>query len=443
MGRFAMRRLTLIVAACGMLAACGDTWLGENAPPPLPGKRVSILAHSKALDAEDGATKEDIVLPEPENVPEWPQAGGYPPHAMYHLHLGDHLKKVWSSDIGAGGNKRRALVSQPIVADGKVFTMDAEAVVSAFDIKRGRRLWRLDLAPKDADRGSYGGGLAFDEGHLFATTGFAQVVAIDPNTGKAQWRQPTPAPVRGAPTARGGRVLVITVDNETQALSAEDGHLLWHHNGINELASLLGGTSPAVDGNVVLVPYSSGELYALRIENGTALWSEAITAMKRTDQVTTLTDIHGLAVVDRGKVFAAGNSDVLAAIDLRTGRRLWDREVGSTQTPWVAGDYLYLVTNTPELVCFEAKTGRVRWVTPLQEWSNEEDKKGRIVWSGPVLASDRLIVASSEGEAWAVSPYTGEVLGREELPDGVRIAPIIADDTLIFVTDEGELVAYR
>jgi len=443
MGRFAMRRLTLIVAVCGMLAACGDTWLGENAAPPLPGKRVSILAHSKTLDADEGASKEEVILPAPENVPEWPQAGGYTPHAMYHLHLGDNLKKVWSSDIGAGGNTRRALVSQPIVADGKVFTMDAKAVVSAFDIKRGRRLWHLDLTPDDADGGSYGGGLAFDEGHLYATTGFAQVVAIDPNTGKTLWRQPTPAPVRGAPTVRGGRVLVITVENETQALSAEDGHVLWHHNGINELASLLGGTSPAVDGNVVVVPYSSGELFALRIENGTTLWSEAITAMKRTDQVTTLTDIHGLPVIDRGKVYAAGNSDVLAAIDLRTGRRLWDREVGSTQTPWVAGDYLYLVTNTPELVCIEAKTGRVRWVTPLQEWSNEEDKKGRIVWSGPVLASDRLIVASSEGEAWAVSPYTGEVIGREELPDGVRIAPIIADDTLIFVTDEGELVAYR
>lgn len=442
MGSFAMRRLAAIVAACALLASCGDTWLGENGPPPLPGKRISVLAHAKALEPDDG-TKEDIILPAPESLPEWPQAGGYPPHAMHHLQLGENLKRVWSADVGAGGNKRRVFLTQPIVADGKVFAMDAEAVLSAYDLANGRRLWRVDLAPKDADNGSFGGGLAYDEGRLFVTTGFAQVIALDPANGHDLWRQPTAAPVRGAPTARAGRVLAITVDNETLALSAEDGHQLWHHNGINELASMVGGTSPAVDGNVVVSPYSSGELYALRIENGTTLWVESFTGLKRTDQVATLTDIRGLPVIDRGKVFAAGNSDTVAAIDLRTGRRVWDKTIGSIHTPWIAGDYVYLITNTPELVCFEAKSGRIRWVTPLQEWRDPEEKTGRIVWTGPVLASDRLIVASSEGEALAVSPYTGALLGREELPDGISIAPIIAADTLIFVTDEGELVAYR
>ena len=255
--------------------------------------------------------------------------------------------------------------------------------------------------------------------------------------------QALPAPVRGAPTARAGRIIVITVENETLALSSEDGHQLWHHNGLSEMATLLGGPSPAVDGNTVLVPYTSGELFALRIENGTVQWSDVISSIKRTDQVAELTDIRGLPVIDRGRVFAAGNSDIFAAIDLRTGRRIWDREVGSAETPWVAGDFVYLLTNTPELVCFEAKSGRVRWVTPLQQWEDEEGKKGRISWTGPVLASDRLILASSLGKAISVSPYTGAVLSQEDLSAGVTIPPLVAADTLIFTTDEGDLVAYR
>lgn len=438
-----MRRLAVILASCGFLAACsGDTWFGDTPQPPLPGKRISILTQSKALEAEVGA-KTPIVLPPPENVADWPQAGGYPPHAMHHLALKGNLHQVWSAEIGTGADKRRVFMTQPIVAAGKVFAMDAESVASAYDLKDGHRLWKVDLAPEDADGGSYGGGLAFDEGKIYVTSQFAELLALNAADGKILWRRTLPSPVRGAPTVRAGRILVITVDNSTLALSTEDGHELWHHNGISEMASMLGGTSAAVDGNSVLAPYSSGELFALRIENGTVQWSEVISALKRTDQVATLTDIRGLPVVDRGRVYAAGNADIFAAIDLRTGRRIWDKEVGSIQTPWVAGDFIYLVTNGPELACFEVETGAVRWVKPLDRWVDDEDKSDRQVWTGPVLASDRLIVVSSTGRAVSFSPYTGEKLGEEELPAGVTIAPIVADETLLFMTEEGELIAYR
>ena len=148
-------------------------------------------------------------------------------------------------------------------------------------------------------------------------------------------------------------------------------------------------------------------------------------------------------MIDNGRVFAAGNSDILVALDLATGRRLWDRDVGSVETPWVAGNFLYLITNAPAVVCFRADTGQVVWVAPLAEWEDPEAKSGRIVWTGPLLASDRLIVASSTGGAYSISPYTGKLLGQIALPNGVTIAPIVADKTLIFVTDSGELVAYR
>jgi outer membrane protein assembly factor BamB len=443
MGIFKMRRLAVILASCGFLAACsGDSWLGDTPPPPLPGKRISILSQSKALQADSG-NKAPISLPPPEIVADWPQAGGYPPHAMHHLAVSANLHLIWQVSVGTGGDSRRAFLTQPIVAGGKVFAMDAESTVSAFDLKTGKRYWQADLAPEDSGAGSYGGGLAFEDGKLFITSQYAELLSVNAADGKILWRRNLPSPVRGAPTVRAGRVLLVTVDNETLALSAEDGHELWHHIGISEMASMLGGTSPAVDGNTVITPYSSGELFALRIENGTVQWSEVISNLKRTDQVATLTDIRGLPVVDRGRVFVAGNSDTFAAIELRTGRRIWDKEVGSIQTPWVAGDFVYLVTNAPELVCFEAQTGQVRWVKALDQWEDMEEKTGRLVWTGPVLASDRLIAVSSAGNAVSFSPYTGAILGQEQLPDGVTIAPIVAGETLLFVTKEGDLLAYR
>ena len=435
-----MRRLALGMVAVLGLSAC-SSWVGENAAPPLPGKRISVLSREKALEPE--VKDAEIKLPPPEPNSEWPQAGGFANHAMHHMEVGDRLERQWRTGIGEGAGKRARLLAQPVVAEGLAFTMDAEASVRAINANTGDVVWDLDLTPDDEDSTFASGGVAYEDGLLFATTGFAQVVAIEAKTGKVVWRQSLSGPMRGAPTVRAGRVFVVTVDNQTHCLAAEDGAVLWTHQGISEGASLLAGTSPAVDGNVVVVPYSSGELFALRVDNGSVLWQDQLTTLRRTDNVATLSDIRGRPIIDRGRVYAIGHADMLVAIDLRTGRRLWEREVGGIQSPWVAGDYLFLVTNSNEALAVEAKTGRLLWVTQLRIWEDEEDKEGRVIWAGPVLASDRLIVGSSDGYLVALSPYTGEVLGKVSVSDGVTIQPAVANGTLYFVTNDADLVAYR
>lgn len=437
-----MRRLVVVLVASLGLGAC-SSWMGENTAPPLPGKRISILSREKALEPEIKGEAAAIKLPPPEANDDWPQAGGYANHAMHHMEVGDKLERQWSTGVGEGSGKRVRLLAPPIVAEGKAFTVDTESLVSAIDAKTGDRVWSTNVTPDDDDDYYVGGGVAYEDGQIFVTTGFAQVVSLDAKTGKVLWRQTVSGPMRGAPTVRAGRVFVITVDNQTHALSAEDGAVLWTHQGISEGASLLGGTSPAVDGEVVVVPYSSGELFALRVENGTVLWQEQLTTVRRTDNVATLSDIRGRPIIDRGRVYAIGHADMLAAVDLRSGRRLWEREIGGIQSPWVAGDYLFLVSNDNEAIALEAKTGRILWVTQLQVWEDEEDREGRVVWAGPVLASDRLILANSLGGLISMSPYTGEVLGKLEAPDGVSLPPAVAADTLYFLTEDADLVAYR
>ena len=69
--------------------------------------------------------------------------------------------------------------------------------------------------------------------------------------------------------------------------------------------------------------------------------------------------------------------------------------------------------------------------------------RGGIVWAGPVLAGDRLIIAGSHGEALAVSPYTGEVIGWIPVGKGVKIPPLVAQNTIYFLTEGGQLRAMR
>lgn len=437
------RRLAYVVLASLTLAACGSDWMGEKEAPPLPGKRISVLSRDNQLEPEIKGEAAEMLLPPPEANEDWPQAGGYANHAMHHMEIGDKIERAWRTNVGSGAGKRAKLLAQPIVAEGKVFTLDARTDVTAVDAKTGKTVWETDVTPKDEDDTFSGGGLAYEDGTIFASTGFAQVVALDSANGKVLWRQTVSGPMRGAPTVRAGRVFVVTVDNQTHALAAEDGAVLWTHQGIAEGASLLGGTSPAVDGNVVVVPYSSGELFALRVENGSVLWQDSLAAVRRTAGAASLMDIRGRPVIDRGRVYAIGHADMLVAIELRSGRRLWEREIGGVQSPWIAGDYVFVVTNNAEVVAMEAKSGRVRWVTPLQVWEDEEDREGRIVWAGPVLASDRLILGGSHGRLVALSPYTGKIMGSVKAPDGVTISPAVAQGTLYFLTNDADLVAYR
>ena len=154
-------------------------------------------------------------------------------------------------------------------------------------------------------------------------------------------------------------------------------------------------------------------------------------------------EVGGEPGSDDGLVFAMSHSGRMVAVNIRTGGRIWDKQIGGIQTPWLAGDYLFAINSDGMVFALLKSSGRIRWVRRLQRYEDPEAKKGPIIWAGPVLAGDRLIVAGSQGEALSISPYTGKILGRLELPDNILIAPIVANRTLYFLTDDAELLAYR
>lgn len=449
----ARRRLPVLVcvAAALSLGACqsfGDIFgsLGgsSNDGPALPGERISVLSLEKQLEADPRISDLQVRLPEPYVNADWPQPGGYSSHAMHHLQLGDRLKRLWRTRIGTGSGGNTRLTATPIVASGKVFALDARARVSAFDAESGDRLWRTNLTPrKQKSQTGFGGGVAYDNGRVFVSTGFGIVHALDANTGEEVWKRKFSVPFRASPTADGGRVFVTTTDNQLQVLASADGRILWDHQGIAESAGLLGSSSVAVAGEIAIVPYTSGEVYAIRVQNGQTAWSDSLSRTGNLTALTALNDIAGRPVVDRGRVMAISHSGRMVSIDSRTGQRVWTRDIGGVQTPWVAGDFVYVVTLDAEVLCISRRDGRIRWITKLPRFRKEKKKEDPIEWAGPVLAGDRLIVLSSDGYAVSISPYVGGVTGGMRIPTGTFIPPVVANGTLYILTDRADLIAMR
>ena len=435
----------LLLGGVLLLAACsGDgTWFGGDEAEPLPGDRIAVMLLERQLTADPQLADLPIRLPPPVVNPEWPQTGGIPSHAVHHLAADDDLELAWSVDIGSGSPDDSQLLAQPVVAEGRVYTMDAEGLISAFEAGSGQRVWQVEPAGLDED-GLLGGGLAYNSGWLFVASSSGEVLGLNASNGTEVWRQSLDLPLRAAPTVADGRLIVVSADNQLYTLDGQTGRPSWRHAGFFEGTGLLGGPSPAVADGVVVVPYSSAEVFGLLLDNGRPLWSDTVQRPRRTEALAQINDIDGYPVIDGERVYVAGYGGQMAAIELRRGVRVWDLDLGSTQAPWIAGDFVYVLTTRGEVVCLLRENGRVRWVSPLPRLTDPDDPASTpITWSGPLLIGDRLLIAGSHGEAVTMSPYNGEILGRLDLPGPVLIPPIAAGGTVYILTEDAQLLAYR
>ncbi|MGH1404779.1 MAG: PQQ-binding-like beta-propeller repeat protein [Alphaproteobacteria bacterium] len=445
-----IKNKTLLIVMCStFLAGCSSVsgLFSESEPERrLEGERISVLELQRSL-TPDRALEEgkEFSLPKPWHNTSWPQAGGYPNHSMHNLSLSENkLERVWKADIGQGSTGDLPLNAQPIIADGKIFALDADLRLSAFNAENGKRIWRVDVEHEDEDEKVIGGGIAFAHGTLYITNGYDEVLAVSPDNGDIQWRKRLPTPSRAAPTVINGRLFVTTVDSRLVALSAKDGAGLWEYSGIGESAGLLGAASPGANAGIVVPVFSSGEVTALRVENGSVAWSDNLASVRKYGGgLESLSDIKAMPIVDRGIIIAVSFSGKLAAIDERTGTRIWQKEISSTQTPWVAGNLLFVLSSDNQIVALSMIDGSIFWIKQLPQFEDEEDKEDPIHWSGPVMAGDRLIVAGSNGKLLEISAHNGDITQTVKTGENVQITPIVANNTLFMLSETGRLIAYR
>jgi outer membrane protein assembly factor BamB len=420
------------------LAGCGDSMprLQDLNPfaekeVPLPGKRISVIQQEN-ITSDLAAASKPIVLPPQQANTSWTQPGGLSNNAPGHLAFAGSLKTAWSVSIGTGSSFYGKLTASPIVYDGKIFTLDAAGRVTAVNASGGAVVWKVSTTPaNEKDQEGFGGGLAADGGRIYAATGFGNVVALDARNGKKLWEKNLGSPVRASPTAAAERVYVVTKEGQVFCLSGSDGAELWNFTGLSERASILVNTSPAVDGDTVVVPYPSGDVVALNVSSGQPLWSESLARTRTASSLSAMSDA-ARPVVTGGVVYAVGHAGRMVATALKTGERLWSLTVAGIQPPWVAGDSVFVVDTSGQLLAVRRDDGKIQWATKLA---------GGVTWSGPVLAGNRLWLASSKGHLTGVDASTGKVAATHNLGAPIFVAPVVAGGRMYLLTDTAKLIA--
>ena len=436
---FALAAAT-ILSGCGILGGNGSSQKGT----PTVGERIPVLTGEAGIEVDPELADVPVVLPAPAENADWAQGGGTASKSVGHVALGTSVSAAWSVSIGQGSSTSGRLGAAPVVGGGRIYTMDTQAVVRALDPQTGNTVWQRQLtSPQASSRTLFGGGVSFDNGRLYAVNGAGDAAAMDAATGNVLWQVRPGGPLRGNPTISGNTVYVVTQDNQLFALNTADGTQRWSVSGSAETSGVFGAASPAFGQSTVVAGYSSGELTAYRYENGTEVWSDALTRTTVSTQVQSLSDIDADPVIDQGRVFAIGQGGRMVALELNTGQRLWELNIAGTGTPWVAGDFVFVITDTAQLLAISRNTGRVRWMSQLQRFRDVEDRRGTITWRGPVLAGGRLVLVNTLGQIIFASPTDGTVMQTVETRAPISLSPVVAGNTLYILDDRGRLTAYR
>ncbi len=439
-----MKRVILASALAASLSGCGIFGGGDPKTTPTIGERRPVLGFEPVVEADATLAGVAVTLPAATVNTEWTQPGGSASKSLGHLALGSTLRPAFSISVGAGSSRTERLGAPPVVADGRIYAVDVEGTVRAFNANTGATVWTARPGTQgDGQSSLYGGGVSYGNGRVYATNGLGSVSAIDAKTGAVAWTLRPGGPLRGAPTVTDDTIYVMSQDSQIYSLKASDGSTNWSEAATLELAGVFGTGAPAFAQGTVVAGFASGDLNAYRYENGRQLWNDALSRTNISTSVASLSDIDAAPVIDAGRVYAVGQGGRMVALELTTGQRLWELNIAGISTPWVAGEWVFVVTDDARLICVARATGKIRWISQLARYEDAEDKDGPISWVGPILAGGRLILANSVGQMSYVNPADGKVLGTTNVARGISLSPVVANNTLYVLDDDGRLTAFR
>lgn len=431
------RRTALSGLPLAMLAACATK------KPAIVGTQIPVVAVSTGMDV--AADAPPVTLPAAQALANWPQSLANATHAPGNAAAPLSLKPLWMTDAGAGGSFRASLLASPLVADGQVFTMDASAVVQAYSPTGGKKLWRVNTRPKKVTVQNMGGGIAYDSGKIYASTGFGELLALDAASGRILWRQPLDLPARSAPLVANGLVCVIIYNDVLLTFNAATGTPGWRFigNAGQPSSAAVGITgAPAFADGIMVAGFSTGMLAGIDANSGTPLWEQSLAAGYGQASALDFSDIVAPPVIANGVVYAINLGDTFMAVDLHSGVKVWTKGVGGTQAPAASGGFLFLLDAAQKLYAVHADDGLVSWSMQMQAYVKPKKKSGPMLWSGPVLVNGQLVLTSDHGDIAFVDAVKGTLTNTAKLGAPADIPPVAAAGMLLQLTRNAKLTAY-
>ncbi len=374
---------------------------------------------------------QNIKLSSQKTITSIQQVDNGPTHLFEHSKFDGSLTKLWEATL-----KNRGNISAPIFSNKNIYILDGRANLYSFNLD-GKKDWIISLSPYEEknQKTHHSGGIAIDKNNLYVATGFGEAFSID-LAGSIKWKKRFDSPFRGAPILNSNKIFIVNASDLAVAINKK-GETIWTLEGATRPTLLSKGVSPAFKNNKLILPFSSGQLTAVRPNNGSEIWKTSFDQGNKGESYSVIGDFGGSPIIKSNIVFALSSSGQLLALNLTNGNTIWSLPVGSNSTPLINGGSLFVVSTKGKLVRINEKNGKVIWSRNISK-PNISDK-----FFGPTLAGNFLWIAGTDGYLRKFNPSTGKQILQYRLGSKALYRPFAVHNRLFIVTKSGKIIAFN
>ena len=407
------------------------TSLFEEKEVKLPGKRENVFDFKDNIIVK---ANKKILVDKPQPIDSWNQQFQNPRNHLSHFKSKPVLKLKRKISLGNILFEKINLIVQPVNLGENIFYVDKDFNIISRNHMTGKLNWKTNLEREKKEKILFLGGMSLVGNSLVVTSGLGNIYLIDSNTGKKEWKKNFLVQFSRPALIFKNKVFAVSDDNQTFCLNLKNGEIIWNHIGNLEEVSIIGGSKPAAIDNTVVLSYSSGEIYALDENDGSLIWFDNIGSSNYFSR-SALNDIQSPLSIVNNKVYSPTFSDKLLVYDLDEGSKIWELKISSINQVTISGEALYIIDTLGKLLCLDSKTGKLLWSVQLKTNYDGEE----IRWYGPLLTSNKLLVANSFGTILSLSPFTGKTLSKLNFDEEFILSPFQIKNEVFLISKKGTI----
>lgn len=337
------------------------------------------------------------------------------------------LKSRWSRGVGDGQGEGLYKIN-PVLVKDTIYVASAEGRVVAVEPESGRVRWKRDLDL------ALSGGVGHHGESIFVGASEGLVMRLDANSGEEVWRTVVSGEVLSAPQANGQYTVAQTYDGKLMGFDYETGEVRWTYTSDVPVLTLRGTGTPMILGDNAIAGFADGKVVAVNLRSGNVAWEARVAIPQGRSEIERIVDIDGTMALQGTELYAASYQGRLVAIDIRSGRRIWQRNVSSVSGVGVGFGNVYVADDDGTVSAFLRNGQGVRW---------QNIDLGFRDLSRPTPVSSYVAVVDFEGYLHLLSQVDGDIVGRTKVDSsGARADMLVRGNRLFVYTNDGTLKAY-
>lgn len=333
------------------------------------------------------------------------------------------LVKKWSSPPA-----KKKLSSynkiQPQVSGDTIFNAHADGLIQAVNRINGNLIWRVKI-PNGLVSGP-----TIKSGLIAVSTDSASVILLAEKNGQILWQQKVSGDVLAKPLIVSNKVIVKTIDGNLYAFDAKLGKKIWVIAHGSPSLILQASSSPvAIDNNTILAGFADGKLSAIELQTGRIIWERSLAYPTGVSDVERLIDISADPIINGEEAYIASYQGYIAAISLKNGEFIWRKPASVYKNMVFLQNKLYFVDSKDVVWAISSKNGQVQW--------KQLALKARGL-TEPTILNNKIVVGDKSGFLHVLSTKNGNFLARiyNEQPINVAYA---AKNSIYIMAANGQL----